>query len=324
MIDNNETGLTNLNRDINLSYPKKILRKLEYICEDINNINLHNVIKENKITHYLNFSALKHVRSEENFISTLNMFKTNSFSPFKMGKIKNLSSLKQIFFISTDKAAYPSSLMGCSKKIMEHNLYDLKKNNKKIIVSTIRFANVSFSNGSLLQNILNKVQENKPFGVPEGIRRFFITHKESTNLCFKALLKESDNHIVLPTYKSLGNSFNLLDLAEKIVKTLKKKPVISASKKKIRINEQLIIVNKNTIRGQKQNEILYEPKEKLDLFKNDGDLIKIKFYQNKKVRFFQKKIMRSENLNQIKNFCSKVFSIYTPKKIKTILVKNII
>ncbi len=127
MIDNNETGLTNLNRDINLSYPKKILRKLEYICEDINNINLHNVIKENKITHYLNFSALKHVRSEENFISTLNMFKTNSFSPFKMGKIKNLSSLKQIFFISTDKAAYPSSLMGCSKKIMEHNLYDLKK-----------------------------------------------------------------------------------------------------------------------------------------------------------------------------------------------------
>ncbi len=143
-------------------------------------------------------------------------------------------------------------------------------------------------------------------------------------MCFKALLKESDNHIVLPTYKSLGNSFNLLDLAEKIVKTLKKKPVISASKKKIRINEQLIIVNKNTIRGQKQNEILYEPKEKLDLFKNDGDLIKIKFYQNKKVRFFQKKIMRSENLNQIKNFCSKVFSIYTPKKIKTILVKNII
>ena len=234
MVDNNETGLADLNRDINLIYSKRVINKIQYICEDINNLKLHDLIKENKITHYLNFSALKHVRSEENFISTLNMFKTNSFSPFKLGKIKNLKSLKQIFFISTDKAASPSSLMGCSKKIMENNLNNFKKKNKKIVVSTIRFANVCFSNGSLLQNIFDKVQRNEPFGCPSGIKRYFITHKESTNLCFKALLKESDNHIVLPTYKSLGSSISFMELAEKIVKIMKKKPVFSKNIKNVK------------------------------------------------------------------------------------------
>lgn len=323
LIDNNETGLADLNRDINLTFKKNLIKRTDYICEDINNVNLHNIIKNNKISHYLNFAALKHVRSEENFISTKNMFRTNSFKPFNIKKINTLNTLKQIFFISTDKAANPSSIMGCTKKIMENNLCILKKKNKRLKISTVRFANVSFSNGSLLQNIFNRINNKELFGIPLNVKRFFITHKEATNLCFKALLKESDNHIVIPTYKSLGNSIELKEITKKIVLLMKKKPVFSFKIKPVKKNQQLIIVNSNPIMGQKNDEILHEPSEKLLKYKKDADLRKIKFYENEKIKFLENKIKKTKSLKEIKKICSIIFTNYIEKiKTKTILLKN--
>ena len=125
-LDKDENSLTELNRDINLNYQKKIAR--DFICQDINNININDILKSEKITHFLNFAALKHVRSEENFYSLNYLIKTNCISPFKLGNLDRLKNLKKIFFISTDKTVYPSSLMGCSKKIMENELFEKKKN----------------------------------------------------------------------------------------------------------------------------------------------------------------------------------------------------
>ena len=326
LMDNNETALADLTRDLNLTLRSKILNRIEYICEDITNINLKNFIKKRKISHYLNFAALKHVRSEENYLSTLNMFRTNSFAPFKIGKIKKTDYLKQIFFISTDKAANPSSLMGCSKKLMENGLFELRRKNKHLKVSTIRFANVSFSNGSLLQNIYNKVNENKAFGIPSNIKRYFITHKEAAHLCFKALLKESDNHIILPTYKSVGRMISLKEIAKKIVIKFNKKLIFSNKLKSIKKNEQLFIETKKNIIGQKSAEVFSEPNEKLLNFNEDNKLLKIQLYKNHNILFVEKKIKKSKNLNQIRNIFSKVFPSYNLKanKIKFIKLKDII
>ena len=114
-----------MNREVNLLFKNNISR--EYICHDINDLSLQNILRNSKVNHFFNFAALKHVRSEENIHSLAYLFKTNCISPFKMGGLKNIKSLKKSF-ISTDKAAYPSSLMGCSKKIMENELYNIKKN----------------------------------------------------------------------------------------------------------------------------------------------------------------------------------------------------
>ena len=144
-IDKNENDLTELNREMILLSDSKSMQKIKYICTDLTILNIDNFLEENKITHYLNFAAIKHVRSEEELISLKYMFLTNSknFLPIKR------HYLKKIFSISTDKTVNPTSLLGISKSLMEKQLSKFKKKNKKLFVSSVRFANVSFSNGSM-------------------------------------------------------------------------------------------------------------------------------------------------------------------------------
>ena len=326
LLDNNESSLADLSRDINLIFNKKQTKLIDYICADINNFPLKTFIKGEKISHYINFAALKHVRSEENFFSTINMFKTNAFKPFEIGDTKKLKTLRQVFFISTDKAANPSSLMGCSKKLMENGLYNLKNKNKNLKVSSVRFANVSFSNGSLLQNIYNRMKNNEVFGIPKNIKRFFITHKEASHLCLKALLKESDNHIILPSYKSIGHMISLKEVTKKIVYALGKKPIFSRKIKKYKKNQQLIIETDSSIVGQKNYELFYEENEKLLNYPGDLNLRKIKFYRNSKIKFFENKLKKTKNLTEIRKLCMKVFNTYKINQNykKKIFLKNII
>jgi FlaA1/EpsC-like NDP-sugar epimerase len=157
MLDKNENDLTTLNRRIISKVNKK---NIHYICADINSLSLDNFLTENKINIYLNFAAIKHVRSEENLYSIKYMFSTNYENFFKM-KYKS-KYLKKIFSISTDKAADPSSLMGVSKLMMEHKLKKIMKNNN-ITVCSARFANVSFSRGSILEHALECIKKKNLF-----------------------------------------------------------------------------------------------------------------------------------------------------------------
>ena len=313
-LDKDENSLTELNREINLKYKKKIIR--DFICQDINNINIFNLLKSEKITHFLNFAALKHVRSEENFYSLNYMIKTNCISPFKLEKLDRLKNLKKIFFISTDKTVYPSSLMGCSKKIMENELYKIKKKDKTKFVSTVRFANVAFSNGSLLKNIYQKTLANLPFGVPNLIKRYFVTHSEAADLCFISLLNESDNSIIIPSYRTVGKQILLKDLAIKIVKLLNKKPVFLKKVKNLGKNVQQIIVEEGEIKGQKNQEFFHESGEKVIDFKGDSRIKKINLYQNSNSKFYQLFFKKSKSLSDYKNFFNKIFGN------KYLLIKN--
>ena len=146
LLDKNENDLVELNRDITLSNTKKI-KKIEYICTDITSFSLDDFLLKNKIHHYYNFAAIKHVRSEEYLDSLKYMFKTNS-SKFCPNKKNNL---KIFFSISSDKAVLPQSFLGISKYFMEEKLSDFAKKNKSVFVSSVRFANVSFSEGSYLK-----------------------------------------------------------------------------------------------------------------------------------------------------------------------------
>ena len=74
LLDKNENDLALLNRKIVKEHSTK---NIDFICIDINSINLNNFLIENKINLYLNFAAIKHVRSEENLYSIKYMFSTN-------------------------------------------------------------------------------------------------------------------------------------------------------------------------------------------------------------------------------------------------------
>ena len=223
LLDKDENLLADLARSLNLLFKSKV-KKICFICCDLNSINLHNFLREKKISHYFNFAALKHVRSEETYESSIYMFKTNCIYPFNFGDLSNLGHIKKIFFISTDKAVYPLSVMGLTKKIMESNLSMVKSRHPMKFVSSVRFANVSFSNGSLLKHIYEKTKDNMPFGVPNNVKRYFIKRKEAANLCMKALLKKCDGKILIPSYKSIGNAYDLKQISKQIVTELGKKP----------------------------------------------------------------------------------------------------
>ena len=154
LLDKNENALVELNRDLVFLNKKKI-KKTNFICTDITSLNLDNFLVSNKIDQYYNFAAMKHVRSEEYLDSLKYMFKTNSinFCPNK----KN--NLKIFFSISSDKAVLPQSFLGISKYFMEKKLAYFAKKNKSISISTVRFANVCFSEGSYLKYAKERIEK---------------------------------------------------------------------------------------------------------------------------------------------------------------------
>ena len=198
--------LTELNRDL-LLFKNFKKSKSKFICSDLNSIDITDILLKEKVEFYLNFAAIKHVRSEENIQSIKYMIKTNSINFIP----KQLINLKKIFSISTDKSVNPSSILGLSKDLMEMNLSKFKKNN--IFVSSVRFANVAFSNGSILKYVVDRVIRKKNFGVPKNIKRFLLTHREASSLCFKSLLKRNNRKIVIPNPEILSKDYLITDVS---------------------------------------------------------------------------------------------------------------
>ena len=312
LIDKNENDLTELNREIILLINKNKLNKIHYICTDLNILKLDNFIKKNKITHYLNFSAIKHVRSEEELISLKYMFLTNSknFLPSK----KN--NLKKFFSISTDKTVNPSSLLGISKTIMEKKLTKFKNSNKKIFVSSVRFANVSFSNGSILKYVIDRINKKKIFGVPKTIRRYFITHDEAISLCLKSLLKRNDKKIITPNYDYLKEDHLIQDLVSKLLKLNNYNPkFLNKINKKIKISKNYpILITKPNTHGQKYFEEFHEDAEKIYLDKKDKTISKVSLPDDKHIDEILDYILKKDDINTIKKFLVKNFKSYKPPK----------
>ena len=271
LLDKNENDLALLNRRI---VQERSTKNIDFICADISKINLNNFLIENKINLYLNFAAIKHVRSEENLYSIKYMFSTNYESFFNI----NCKSkyLKKIFSISTDKAADPSSLMGISKLMMEHKLKKIMKNNN-ITVCSARFANVSFSRGSILEHALECIKKKISFGIPSNIKRYFITHEEAVSICYHALLKQNNNCIVIPNKNLLGKQISIKDIINKILKIYNYKFTYKKfSKKKYKNNKNCYIyLTGNNIVGQKMFEKFSSNYEDSFIIKSNSVLDKI-------------------------------------------------
>jgi FlaA1/EpsC-like NDP-sugar epimerase len=101
---------------------------------------------------------------------------------------------------------------------MEHTLYEIKKKNQKKKICSVRFTNVSFSKGSILKSIYDKCITGGTFGIPSNVKRHFITHNEAASLCFKSILKECENGIILPNPDKIGEAKSILVLCKKILK----------------------------------------------------------------------------------------------------------
>jgi nucleoside-diphosphate-sugar epimerase len=146
----------------------------------------------------LNFAALKHVRSEKDIYSVLQMFDTNVVGHLRFKHwLADHRHGATYFAVSTDKAANPVSLMGASKRLMEDLIFDVTAASCQSTTSA-RFANVAFSNGSLLQGFGYRLAKRQPLAVPRDTRRYFISHQEAGELCLLATCRIPDGHIAVP------------------------------------------------------------------------------------------------------------------------------
>jgi FlaA1/EpsC-like NDP-sugar epimerase len=167
----------------------------------------------------LNFAALKHVRSEKDPFSTLQMFETNLLKQARlMGWLAEAGFAGRIFSVSTDKAANPSSMMGATKRVMEHVLFNSGvARSLPGPKSSARFANVAFSNGSLLQGFENRFARGEPLAAPRDTRRYFVSMAEAGQLCTIASVVAPAGTIVIPKLDPEQHLVRLEDIATRFL-----------------------------------------------------------------------------------------------------------
>jgi len=217
VVDISENNMVELVRDIRSSFGY-IKGEFATFALDIGSIEYDAFIKsDGKYDYVLNLSALKHVRSEKDPFTLMRMIETNIFNTDKTIKQSIENGTKKYFCVSTDKAANPVNMMGASKRIMEMFVH---RNSENIKVSMARFANVAFSDGSLLHGFNQRIEKGQPIVAPNDIKRYFVTPQESGELCLMSCIFGENRDIFFP---KLSESLDLISFADIAVKYLKNK-----------------------------------------------------------------------------------------------------
>ena len=195
VVDFNENGLTELTRDLRSS--NLLDYNPEYITYPVNLLSdtFDKIFWSGEFDVVANFSAHKHVRSEKDKISVEALIKNNVYGAIKLLELCSKRPPKYFFSVSTDKAANPVNIMGASKSLMEKLI--LSKQNE-FRVSTARFANVAFSNGSLLDGYIYRLNKKQPLSCPSDIKRFFVTPEQSGQICLLATFLGNSGNIFFP------------------------------------------------------------------------------------------------------------------------------
>jgi len=214
VVDISENNMVELVRDIRSSLGY-IDGEFKTFALDIGS-NIYDAFigADGKYDYVLNLSALKHVRSEKDSFTLMRMIDVNVFNTDKtiIQSIEN--RVKKYFCVSTDKAANPVNMMGASKRIME---MFLMRRSRDIIISTARFANVAFSDGSLLYGFNQRIQKRQPIVAPNDIKRYFVIPKEAGELCLMSIIFGENRDIFFP---KLSEQLHLISFAEIAVKYL--------------------------------------------------------------------------------------------------------
>lgn len=218
VIDNSENNLAELVRDLRASLGYAA-NDFHAYCFDILGAEFeafaHQVKSgEEPYDYVLNFSALKHVRSEKDPFTLMRLIDVNIFLTKKLLEFSRQIGAKKFFCVSTDKAANPVNMMGGSKRIMEMFLLSEES---KTPVSTARFANVAFSDGSLPYAWTQRLQKEQPIAAPNDIRRYFVTAQEGALLCLFSILQGNDREIYFPKLSANLHLITFSSMAEKFL-----------------------------------------------------------------------------------------------------------
>jgi len=225
---------------------------------------------EGPYDYVLNLSALKHVRSEKDPYTLMRMVQVNIFNTVKTLAMARAAGAKKYFCVSTDKAANPVNMMGASKRIME--LFLMRESLTQPI-SMARFANVAFSDGSLLHGFNQRFAKRQPISAPSDVRRYFVTPQESGELCLMSCLLGGNRDIFFPKLSEKLHLITFSEIAVRYLRQLGFEPYECASEDEARDRADELIARKmwpcyffkSDTTGEKDFEEFYTDKEDLDM-----------------------------------------------------------
>ncbi|MBE4297995.1 UDP-N-acetylglucosamine 4,6-dehydratase [Vibrio parahaemolyticus] len=297
VVDISENNMVELVRDIRSSFGY-IDGDFQTFALDIGSLEYDAFIKaDGKFDYVLNLSALKHVRSEKDPYTLMRMIDVNVFNTDKTIQQSIDAGAKKYFCVSTDKAANPVNMMGASKRIME---MFLMRKSEQIAISTARFANVAFSDGSLLHGFNQRIQKRQPIVAPNDIKRYFVTPQESGELCLMSCIFGENRDIFFPKLSEALHLISFADIAVKYLEQLGYEPHLCDSEDEARqlahtLPEQgkwpcLFTASDTT--GEKDFEEFFTDKEELDMsrFENLGIIKNEPFYEQELLTLFENSI----------------------------------
>ncbi|WP_257659172.1 UDP-N-acetylglucosamine 4,6-dehydratase [Parapedobacter lycopersici] len=223
VVDISENNMVELVRDIRSSFGY-IDGDFQTFVLDIGSIEYDAFWEaDGEYDYVLNLSALKHVRSEKDPYTLMRMINVNVFNTDKTLQQCINKGIKKYFCVSTDKAANPVNMMGASKRIME---MFLMRRSQDIIISTARFANVAFSDGSLLHGFNKRLEKKQPIVAPNDIKRYFVIPKESGELCLMSCVFGENRDIFFPKLSEQLHLITFAEIAEKYLREIGYEPYL--------------------------------------------------------------------------------------------------
>jgi len=270
MVDISENNLVEVVRDLRSS--------LGYINGDFSTfaIDVGSTIFDAFISngpgydYVLNLSALKHVRSEKDPFTLMRMIDVNIFNTDNSMRQALRAGAKKYFCVSTDKAANPVNMMGASKRIME---MFLMRRSLELPVSTARFANVAFSDGSLLYGFNRRIEKEQPISAPNDVRRYFVTPQESGELCLMSALLGENRDLFFPKLDHDVDLLSFSEIAVRYLNSLGYEPVLCETEDEARskvadLKKEMkwpVYFFKSDTTGEKDFEEFYTDREILDM-----------------------------------------------------------
>ena len=276
VVDLNENGLAELVRDVRST--EGLYVPDEFRCYTLNFADpiFTRIFHEEKgFDIVANFSAHKHVRSEKDKYSVQALIENNDIKAKKLMDLLCECPPKHFFCVSTDKAANPVNIMGASKRIMEDLVMAY---NDKFKVTTARFANVAFSNGSLPDGWIHRLQKKQPLAAPSDVKRYFVSPEESGQICMLACILGKGGEVFFPklgedqmlTFSAICDGFVKANGFEKDPCTSDKEAILKASTLNLEpLNLEPVkyptVYFASDTTGEKAYEEFYVPGEKIDM-----------------------------------------------------------
>lgn len=271
VVDLNENGLAELVRDVRST--EGLYCPDEFRCYTLNFADpiFECIFREEKgFDIVANFSAHKHVRSEKDRYSVQALIENNDIKAKKLMVLLCVYPPKHFFCVSTDKAANPVNIMGASKRIMEDLVMAYNKYYK---VTTARFANVAFSNGSLPDGWLHRLQKKQPLAAPSDVKRYFVSPEESGQICMLACILGNGGEVFFPklgeeqmlTFSAICDDFVKAEGFTKEECRSDEEAKLYAAQMSYESEVYPVVYFKSDTTGEKAYEEFYVPGEKVNM-----------------------------------------------------------